>query len=328
MLFAAVALTAYAVDVLTKIWAVRRASPTRARCRCWAASSSCTSSATPAPPSAPAPTTPWSSACWRSSPSSWSSSWPGGSGSLGWAVALGLLLAGVAGNLTDRVLREPGAAARPRHRLPAAAELAGLQRRRHLHQRRGRADHLSRPSAAIRARRHPRRRQARPTDEQAVEQPDRPSASDVTQRRAPHASCVPDGLAGERVDAAMARMFGLSRTRAADLIARGPGRARRRVGRQERPGARRGDARRDASRPGATRSRSCPRSSRGSGSSTTTTSIVVIDKPVGVAVHPSPGLVRADRRRAPRRRRLPDLHQRCLRAAGHRAAPRRRHLRA
>jgi len=28
-------------------------------------------------------------------------------GSLGWAIALGLLLAGVAGNLTDRLLREP-----------------------------------------------------------------------------------------------------------------------------------------------------------------------------------------------------------------------------
>ena len=32
---------------------------------------------------------------------------------------------------------------------------------------------------------------------------------------------VPEGLAGERVDAAMARMFGLSRTKAADLIAQG-----------------------------------------------------------------------------------------------------------
>ena len=32
---------------------------------------------------------------------------------------------------------------------------------------------------------------------------------------------VPEGLAGERVDAAMARMFGFSRTRAADLIATG-----------------------------------------------------------------------------------------------------------
>ena len=29
---------------------------------------------------------------------------------------------------------------------------------------------------------------------------------------------VPDGLAGERVDAALARMFGLSRTRAAELL--------------------------------------------------------------------------------------------------------------
>ena len=32
---------------------------------------------------------------------------------------------------------------------------------------------------------------------------------------------VPDGLAGERVDAAMARLFGLSRTRSADLISQG-----------------------------------------------------------------------------------------------------------
>ena len=30
---------------------------------------------------------------------------------------------------------------------------------------------------------------------------------------------VPDGLAGERVDSAIARMLGLSRSRAADLIA-------------------------------------------------------------------------------------------------------------
>ncbi|MGI8953778.1 MAG: S4 domain-containing protein, partial [Nocardioidaceae bacterium] len=32
---------------------------------------------------------------------------------------------------------------------------------------------------------------------------------------------VPDGLAGERVDAALARLLGLSRTRAADLVAEG-----------------------------------------------------------------------------------------------------------
>ncbi|NMM34661.1 MAG: RNA pseudouridine synthase, partial [Phycicoccus sp.] len=32
---------------------------------------------------------------------------------------------------------------------------------------------------------------------------------------------VPDGLEGERVDAALARLFGLSRTKAADLATAG-----------------------------------------------------------------------------------------------------------
>ncbi len=32
---------------------------------------------------------------------------------------------------------------------------------------------------------------------------------------------VPSGLAGERVDAALARLFGLSRTKAAELVAAG-----------------------------------------------------------------------------------------------------------
>ena len=36
---------------------------------------------------------------------------------------------------------------------------------------------------------------------------------------------VPDGLAGERADAGVARMFGLSRSRVADLCAEGNGRA-------------------------------------------------------------------------------------------------------
>src|SRR5919204_219963 len=35
---------------------------------------------------------------------------------------------------------------------------------------------------------------------------------------------VPDGLDGERLDTALARMFGLSRTRAAEVIAAGDGR--------------------------------------------------------------------------------------------------------
>ena len=46
---------------------------------------------------------------------------------------------------------------------------------------------------------------------------------------------VPDGLEGERVDAALARLFGLSRTKAADLAAAGAVTARPALGRQVRP---------------------------------------------------------------------------------------------
>src|SRR5262244_3311488 len=45
----------------------------------------------------------------------------------------------------------------------------------------------------------------------------RRGVSAPVQRRVP----VPDGLDGERLDAAIARMFGLSRTRAAELISAG-----------------------------------------------------------------------------------------------------------
>ncbi len=182
-------------------------------------------------------------------------------GSLGWAVALGLLLAGVAGNLTDRMLREPG----PLRghvidffMLPhwpvfnvadicinAAAVLILIQVFRGI------------------------RLDGTRTAEATPRTPTRRQRSDA---RADHrVLTVPEGLAGERVDAAMARLFGLSRTRAADLIAQGHVAARRRRRRQERPGAARRDPRRDASRSRPTRSRSSRRSSRGSRSSTTTT---------------------------------------------------------
>ena len=99
---------------------------------------------------------------------------------------------------------------------------------------------------------------------------------------------VPESLDGERVDAAMARMFGLSRTRAADLISHDLVRL-----------------------DGATVSKServlqgavleveipverdplevVPEAVEGIGIIHDDDSIVVIDKPVGVAVHPSPG---------------------------------------
>ncbi|GAA4366428.1 RluA family pseudouridine synthase [Nocardioides caricicola] len=99
---------------------------------------------------------------------------------------------------------------------------------------------------------------------------------------------VPEGLAGERVDAAMARLFGLSRTRSADLIAQGhvllDGAA---VGKSDRV------------LPGSTLDVTIPIEAdplavvpevvEGIKIIHDDDAIVVIDKPVGVAVHPSPG---------------------------------------
>jgi 23S rRNA pseudouridine1911/1915/1917 synthase len=99
---------------------------------------------------------------------------------------------------------------------------------------------------------------------------------------------VPESLDGERVDAAMARLFGLSRTRAADLIARGnvelDGRA---VGKSDRvvPGAVL-----DVRIPVETNPLEVvPEVVEGIKIIHDDDAIVVIDKPVGVAVHPSPG---------------------------------------
>ncbi|MGN6782831.1 MAG: RluA family pseudouridine synthase [Marmoricola sp.] len=99
---------------------------------------------------------------------------------------------------------------------------------------------------------------------------------------------VPEGVGGERVDAGLARMFGLSRTRAAELIAEGqvqldgatPGKSDRLV-------------------PGSTLDVSIPavvdplevvaQTVDGLTIIHEDEAIVVIDKPVGVAVHPSMG---------------------------------------
>lgn len=99
---------------------------------------------------------------------------------------------------------------------------------------------------------------------------------------------VPDGLAGERVDAAMAQMFGLSRTRAADLIS------------QDLVTVDGGSvAKSDRVLPGALLDVTIPVEGdplevvpevvEGIKILHDDDSIVVIDKPVGVAVHPSPG---------------------------------------
>jgi 23S rRNA pseudouridine1911/1915/1917 synthase len=99
---------------------------------------------------------------------------------------------------------------------------------------------------------------------------------------------VPEGLAGERVDAGMARMFGISRSRAAELIA---------SGRVVLDGAE--AAKSDRLLPGTTLEVSLPpvtdplavRPEEVEGITILhdDDAIVVIDKPVGVAVHPSMG---------------------------------------
>lgn len=99
---------------------------------------------------------------------------------------------------------------------------------------------------------------------------------------------VPDGLAGERVDSAIAQMIGLSRTRSAELIGRGLVRVDGvEVSKSERV------------LPGALLEVTIPQEVdplevvpevvEGIGIIHDDDSIVVIDKPVGVAVHPSPG---------------------------------------
>ena len=99
---------------------------------------------------------------------------------------------------------------------------------------------------------------------------------------------VPDGLAGERVDVGISRMLGLSRTRAADLVMAGnvqvDGQMPARSTRLE-PGAT-VDVQLPDERPAAE-----PRPQIAAGMSLVhqDEDIVVIDKPVGVAAHPSAG---------------------------------------
>jgi 23S rRNA pseudouridine1911/1915/1917 synthase len=99
---------------------------------------------------------------------------------------------------------------------------------------------------------------------------------------------VPDGLAGERLDAALARMFGFSRSRAADLIAGGhvrvDGHASAKSDRVD-PGSML-----DVDIPAAVDPVALvPEVVEGIKIIHDDDALVVIDKPVGVAVHPSPG---------------------------------------
>lgn len=101
---------------------------------------------------------------------------------------------------------------------------------------------------------------------------------------------VPDGLEGERVDAALARLFGLSRTRAADLATSGSVTVdQRTVGKSDRLSA------------GAWLEVTLPAAPSSGGLAVVADPVpgmtvvhddddlVVVDKPVGVAAHPSVG---------------------------------------
>lgn len=99
---------------------------------------------------------------------------------------------------------------------------------------------------------------------------------------------VPEGLAGERVDAALARLLGLSRTRAAELAAAGRVRLDgATVGKSDRLVA---DAWLEVDLPEEAHAPSpAPTAVAGMTVRYEDDDVVVVDKPVGVAAHPSPG---------------------------------------
>ncbi len=99
---------------------------------------------------------------------------------------------------------------------------------------------------------------------------------------------VPDGLAGERVDAALARMFGISRSRAAEIVSSGlvrvDGQSPAKSDRVH------GGSLLEVSLPAPTDPVAVvPEIVEGIKIVHDEDAFIVIDKPVGVAVHPSPG---------------------------------------
>lgn len=98
---------------------------------------------------------------------------------------------------------------------------------------------------------------------------------------------VPEGLDGERVDAALARMFGLSRSRAADLVTAGKVLADGRApAKSDRVTA---GSWLEVTLPPPPSPAPRPQPVRGLEVLYEDSDIVVVDKPVGVAAHPAPG---------------------------------------
>jgi 23S rRNA pseudouridine1911/1915/1917 synthase len=101
---------------------------------------------------------------------------------------------------------------------------------------------------------------------------------------------VPDGLEGERVDAALARLFGVSRTKAADLASAGDVHVNhKQAGKSDRVSA--GDLL-EVALPASEQSPTLKVIAEpvpGMGIIHDDDDLVVVDKPVGVAAHPSVG---------------------------------------
>lgn len=99
---------------------------------------------------------------------------------------------------------------------------------------------------------------------------------------------VPDGLEGERLDAALSRIFGLSRTRAAELVA--AGNVRLDGGAAVKSDRVHSGAWLDVSLPASPPPAAAPAAQvPGLETRYEDRDVVVVDKPVGVAAHPSPG---------------------------------------
>ena len=170
--------------------------------------------------------------------------------SLPWAITLGLLLGGATGNLADRIFRSPGLFRGdvvdwielphwPVFNLADSAIVCGgvlavllaLRGVRLDGSREGAddaAERAIRPAGDQAGRRSGRRRSGRTRSGRTRSGRTRSSRHALKLRRRMGMTApgqrylpVPEGLDGERLDTALARMFGLSRSRAAELISDG-----------------------------------------------------------------------------------------------------------
>ena len=114
----------------------------------------------------------------------------------------------------------------------------------------------------------------------------RPHDGGVTQRRS---LPVPEGLDGLRLDAAISRLFGLSRTQAADLVGQGAASLDGRVSIKSERVTAGAELVVELPEPKGARDLPPPQLIEGLRIVHEDDDLIVIDKPVGVAAHPSPG---------------------------------------